>query len=314
MITKLSIKNYALIDFIEIDFEEGFSTITGDTGSGKSIILNALSLILGNRVNHSLIKNNELKCIIEADFNLKKFELKEVFKKSNLDYFENSIFRREILPNGKSRSFINDTPTNLETMKTVGTKVIDIHTQHESFHLSKNKFFFSLLDDISEQKNIVKNFGQNLSHFNELKSQLGKLERLNASLQNDFDYNSFLFNELENAKLSENEQFKLEKDLKILKNYEEILASTKEMEFLLEASETSIETQIRRLNSILNNISKISDDYVEVSKRVEGLLIEIEDIKYDIFNYTLDLEGGKQKIIDIEKRLDLIYSLQRKNF
>ena len=313
MITKLSIKNYALIDFIEIDFEEGFSTITGDTGSGKSIILNALSLILGNRVNHSLIKNNELKCIIEADFNLKKFELKEVFKKSNLDYFENSIFRREILPNGKSRSFINDTPTNLETMKTVGTKVIDIHTQHESFHLSKNKFFFSLLDDISEQKNIVENFGQNLSHFNELKSQLGKLERLNASLQNDFDYNSFLFNELENAKLSENEQFKLEKDLKILKNYEEILASTKQMEFLLEASETSIETQIRRLNSILNNISKISDDYVEVSKRVEGLLIEIEDIKYDILNYTLDLEGGKQKIIDIEKRLDLIYSLQKKH-
>ena len=217
------------------------------------------------------------------------------------------------MPNGKSRSFINDTPTNLETMKTVGTKVIDIHTQHESFHLSKNKFFFSLLDDISEQKNIVKNFGQNLSHFNELKSQLGKLERLNASLQNDFDYNSFLFNELENAKLSENEQFKLEKDLKILKNYEEILASTKQMEFLLEASETSIETQIRRLNSILNNISKISDDYVEVSKRVEGLLIEIEDIKYDILNYTLDLEGGKQKIIDIEKRLDLIYSLQKKH-
>ena len=313
MITKLTIKNYALIDFIEIDFKEGFSTITGDTGSGKSIILDALSLILGNRVNHSLIKNNELKCVVEADFNLKKYELKQVFKKNNLDYHENSIFRREILQNGKSRSFINDTPTNLETMKTVGTKVIDIHTQHESFQLSKNKFFFSLLDDISEQKNIVKNFGQNLSHFNELKIQLDKLERLNVSLQNDFDYNNFLFNELKDAKLSENEQFDLEKNLKILKNYEAILTFSKEIEFLLEASETSIENQIRRLNSILNNISKISDDYVEVSKRVEGLLIEIEDIKYEILNSISDSDVGKQTINDIEKRLDLIYSLQKKH-
>jgi len=313
LITKLTIKNYALIDFIEIDFKEGFSTITGDTGSGKSIILDALSLILGNRVNHSLIKNNELKCVVEADFNLKKYELKQVFKINNLDYLENSIFRREILQNGRSRSFINDTPTNLETMKTVGTKVIDIHTQHESFHLSKNKFFFSLLDDISEQKNIVKNFGQNLSHFNELKIQLDKLERLNVSLQNDFDYNNFLFNELKNAKLSENEQFDLEKNLKILKNYEAILTFSKEIEFLLEASETSIENQIRRLNSILNNISKISDDYVEVSKRVEGLLIEIEDIKYEILNSISDSDVGKQTINDIEKRLDLIYSLQKKH-
>ena len=313
MITKLSIKNFALIDFIEINFSDGFSTITGDTGSGKSILLNALSLILGNRVSHSAIKDNDLKCVVEADFNLKKFDLEGVFKKNNLDYFENSIFRREILPNGKSRSFINDTPTNLETMKLVGTKILDIHTQHESFKLSKNKFFFSLLDDISEQKNIVQNFTQNLSVLNDLKNQLEKLERVNISLQNDFDYNTYLLTELETAQLDTEKFISLENNLKILKNSEEILSSINEMELLLQEGDSSIENQIRRLNIILNRTSKFSDKYLQISTRVEGLLFEIEDIKHEILNSVEQVEGESNKISEIESKLDLIYSLQKKH-
>jgi len=313
LITKLSIKNFALIDFIEINFSDGFSTITGDTGSGKSILLNALSLILGNRVSHSAIKDNDLKCVVEADFNLKKFDLEGVFKKNNLDYFENSIFRREILPNGKSRSFINDTPTNLETMKLVGTKILDIHTQHESFKLSKNKFFFSLLDDISEQKNIVQNFAQNLSVLNDLKNQLEKLERVNISLQNDFDYNTYLLTELQTAQLDTEKNISLENDLKILKNSEEILSSINEMELLLQEGDSSIENQIRRLNIILNRTSKFSDKYLQISTRVEGLLFEIEDIKHEILNSVEQVEGESNKISEIESKLDLIYSLQKKH-
>ncbi len=313
MITKLSIKNFALIDFIEINFSDGFSTITGDTGSGKSILLNALSLILGNRVSHSSIKDNDLKCVVEADFNLKKFDLEGVFKKNNLDYFENSIFRREILPNGKSRSFINDTPTNLETMKLVGTKILDIHTQHESFKLSKNKFFFSLLDDISEQKNIVQNFAQNLSVLNDLKNQLEKLERVNISLQNDFDYNTYLLTELQTAQLDTEKHISLENDLKILKNSEEILSSINEMELLLQEGDSSIENQIRRLNIILNRTSKFSNKYLQISTRVEGLLFEIEDIKHEILNSVEQVEGESNKISEIESKLDLIYSLQKKH-
>jgi len=313
LITKLSIKNFALIDFIEINFSDGFSTITGDTGSGKSILLNALSLILGNRVNHSAVKDNDLKCVVEADFNLKKFDLEGVFKKNNLDYFENSIFRREILPNGKSRSFINDTPTNLETMKLVGTKIIDIHTQHESFKLSKNKFFFSLLDDISEQKNIVQNFAQNLSVLNDLKNQLEKLERVNISLQNDFDYNTYLLTELQTAQLDTEKYISLENDLKILKNSEEILSSINQMELLLQEGDSSIENQIRRLNIILNRTSKFSDKYLQISTRVEGLLFEIEDIKHEILNSVEQVEGESNKILEIESKLDLIYSLQKKH-
>ena len=313
MITKLSIKNFALIDFIEINFSDGFSTITGDTGSGKSILLNALSLILGNRVSHSAIKDSDLKCVVEADFNLKKFDLEGVFKKNNLDYFENSIFRREILPNGKSRSFINDTPTNLETMKLVGTKILDIHTQHESFKLSKNKFFFSLLDDISEQKNIVQNFAQNLSVLNDLKNQLEKLERVNISLQNDFDYNTYLLTELQTAQLDIEKHISLENDLKILKNSEEILSSINEMELLLQEGDSSIENQIRRLNIILNRTSKFSNKYLQISTRVEGLLFEMEDIKHEILNSVEQVEGESNKISEIESKLDLIYSLQKKH-
>ena len=163
MITKISIKNFALIDFIEIDFLSGFSSITGDTGSGKSILLSALSLITGKRADHSMLKNKKSKCVVEVDFDLTNFDLANIFENSNLDYQENSIFRREILINGKSRSFINDTPTNLETLKFIGEKILDIHTQNESLLLSKDDFFFSLIDNLCEQKNIVKNFSENLN-------------------------------------------------------------------------------------------------------------------------------------------------------
>ena len=149
-----------MIDSLEINFSNGFSTITGDTGSGKSILLNALSLIIGKRVDHTLLKKNDVKCIVEAEFKLNNFKLKKIFKKNDLDYFDQSILRREVLPNGKSRSFINDTPVNLDIMKSIGEKLIDIHTQNESLILSNDYFFFSLIDNLSEQQNIVNNFYQ----------------------------------------------------------------------------------------------------------------------------------------------------------
>ena len=206
MLTKISIKNFALIDKIEIDFSNGFSTITGDTGSGKSILLNALSLLTGKRADHNSLKDNNIKCIIEAEFCLSKLNIKYVFDENNLDYFDQTILRREILPSGKSRSFVNDTPANLEIMKSIGEKLIDIHTQHESLMLSNDYFFFSLIDNLSEQQNIVKNFSENLLFYNEQSLELEKLNRLNISLKNDYDYNLYILNELLNyddAKVSQ---------------------------------------------------------------------------------------------------------------
>ncbi|MFL2638917.1 MAG: DNA repair protein RecN [Flavobacteriaceae bacterium] len=313
MITKISIKNFALIDFIEIDFLSGFSSITGDTGSGKSILLSALSLITGKRADHSMLKNKKSKCVVEVDFDLTNFDLVNIFENSNLDYQENSIFRREILINGKSRSFINDTPTNLETLKFIGEKILDIHTQNESLLLSKDDFFFSLIDNLCEQKNIVKNFSENLNIYKEKKIELEKLTRLNKSFKDDFDYNNFLFNELNDIKLNTEEHKMQEEKLKILKNSKEISISLNELNNLIYDGENSIQNQLNFCNRLLNNISKYSDNFTNTKERVESIIIEIEDIKSELSQLSFDFNDSQSNINDIEERLDKIYALEKKH-
>jgi len=313
LLTKLSIKNFALIDSLEIDFSNGFSIITGDTGSGKSILLNALSLIVGKRADHTSLKNDQFKCIIEGEFDLKSYELKKIFLENDLDYFQHSILRREILPNGKSRSFVNDSPVKLEIMKSIGEKLVDIHTQSQSLVSSKDDFFFPLIDSLSEQQNIVTNFSQNLSIYKEMNLELEKLNRLNASLQNDYDYNQFLFNELNNAKLRDGEQEELEESLKVLKNSEEIILSLNEIDNLFQNDPNCIENQIRNLNSILNNLSNYSDKFQEYKNRIESVLIELDDVKLELRNSSLNFNHNSSDLEGFESRLNLIYSLQKKH-
>ena len=313
MLTKVSIKNFALIDSLEIDFLSGFSTITGDTGSGKSILLNALSLIIGKRADHNLLKNDKLKCIIEAEFNLSNYNLNKIFKQNDLDYFQHSILRREVLPNGKSRSFVNDTPVNLDIMRSIGEKLIDIHTQNQSLILSNDQFFFSLIDSLSEQQNIVNNFSHNLILFKELNNELEKLNRLNVSLQNDYDYNDFLLNEPSSAELCIDEQNNLEENLKALKNSEEILNSLHQIDNLIQNDSNCIENQIRNLNFILSNISKYSNKFSDIKNRVESILIELDDIKLELRDSSSEFNNNPLKSEEMESRLNLIYSLQKKH-
>ena len=313
MLTKLSIKNFALIDSLEINFYNGFSIITGDTGSGKSILLNALSLIVGKRADHTSLKNDQFKCIIEGEFDLKSYELKKIFLENDLDYFQHSILRREILPNGKSRSFVNDSPVKLEIMKSIGEKLVDIHTQSQSLVSSKDDFFFSLIDSLSEQQNIVTNFSQNLSIYKEMNLELEKLNRLNASLQNDYDYNQFLFNELNNAKLRDGEQEELEENLRVLKNSEEIILSLNEIDNLFQNDPNCIENQIRNLNLILNNLSNYSDKFQEYKNRIESVLIELDDVKLELRNSSLNFNHNSTDLEGFESRLNFIYSLQKKH-
>ena len=313
MLTKISIKNFALIDKIEIDFSNGFSTITGDTGSGKSILLNALSLLTGKRADHNSLKDNNIKCIIEAEFCLSKLNIKYVFDENNLDYFDQTILRREILPSGKSRSFVNDTPANLEIMKSIGEKLIDIHTQHESLILSNDYFFFSLIDNLSEQQNIVKNFSENLLFYKEQSLELEKLNRLNISLKNDYDYNLYILNELLNSKLVLGEQEEIESKLKMLKNSEEIRTSLEQIDSLLYLNESSIENKIIVLNSIISNISKYSDNYLEIKDRIESILIELDDIKTELNIPTLDFSNDSSELERMELRINIIYNLQKKH-
>ena len=313
MLTKIFIKNFALIDELEINFSNGFSTITGDTGSGKSILLSGLSLVIGKRADHKILKNNNIKCIIEAEFCLKKINIKKVFDQNNIDYFDQTILRREILPNGKSRSFINDTPTNLDLMKLIGEKLIDIHTQHESLMLSNDNFFFSLIDNLSQQNNIVKNFSENLYFYKEQCLELEKLDRLNISLKNDNDYNTYVLNELLDAKLVLGEQEELESNLLMLKNSEQIRNSLSRIDSLLYTDENSIENKITTLNSILNSISKFSDNYLEIKNRIESVLIELDDIKNELNSPLTNLDNDSFELDKLENRLSIIFNLQKKH-
>jgi DNA repair protein RecN (Recombination protein N) len=313
LLTKIYIKNFALIDELEVDFSNGFSTITGDTGSGKSILLNALSIVTGKRVGHKILKNDSIKCVVEVEFNLTKLNIKNIFDLNNIDYFDQTILRREILPGGKSRSFINDTPANLDVMKLIGEKLIDIHTQHESLVISNDNFFFSLIDNLSKQQSIVKNFSENFSLYKELCLELEKLDRVNISLNNDHEYNLYILNELLDANLVSGEQEQLENNLIILKNSEEIRTALVQINSLLYSDENSIENKIIQLNSILSNISKFSINYLEIKNRIESVLIELDDIKSELNSPSTNFDNDSFKLENIENRLSVIYNLQKKH-
>ena len=313
MLTKIFIKNFTLIDKVELDLLSGFTTVTGDTGSGKSILLNALSLVIGKRGSQTLLKNPDIKCVIEAEFNLSNFNIKKFFDDNNLDYFNQTIIRREILPNGKSRSFVNDTPVNLDVLKKIGESLIDIHTQHQSLFNSNNSFFFNLIDSLAEQQKIVINFNYELNKYKELQIQLEKLKRLNTSLNNDSDYFSFLFNELEDANLVPGEQDDLESKLKLYKNSEQIKSYNSQIEHILYSSDGSLEEKVFSLNSILNDLSKITNQYDPLKNRLNSILIELNDIQSDLNNSNFDFSDNSFEIKNIEDRINLIYSLQKKH-
>ena len=313
MLTKVLIKNFTLIDKVEIDFLSGFTTVTGDTGSGKSILLSALSLIIGKRAGQNLLKNSTLKCVLEAEFNLSNFNIQSLLVKNNIDYFDQTILRREILPNGKSRSFINDSPVNLDFLKTVGEKLIDIHTQHQTLASSNNSFFYSLIDNLAEQQHIVKNFNDTLINYRDLKIELEKLIRLNMSLKNDNDYLLYLYNELNEVKLVIDEQDIIENKLKLFKNSEEIKSSFSQIDHILYSSDDSIENKIFSLNSILNNISKISDNFSPIKNRLDSLLIELNDIKFDLNNSSFDFSDDDSEIDKMESRLNVIKKIKKKH-
>lgn len=312
MLTKILIKNFTLIDSLEIDFLSGFTTVTGDTGSGKSILLNALSLIIGKRGSQNLLKDNSKKCILEAEFDLKNFNIKKIFDKNGLDYYEETILRREILPNGKSRSFINDSPVNLELLRILGEKLIDVHTQHQSLANSNNNFFFSLIDSLAEQQNIVKNFNEVLQNFNDDINQLEKLKRLNTSLNNDNDYFLYLYNELEDANLIEGEQEEIENKFRLLKNAENINSNFSEIHNILFSGD-GIENKIYSVNNYLENISKYTSEYDDVQNRLKSILLELSDIQSELDNPNIELFDNFAQAGELEARLNLIYNLQKKH-
>ncbi len=282
MLKNLHIKNYALIQKIDLDFQSGMTIITGETGAGKSIMLGGLELVMGKRAQQGLLKNQEIKSVVEASFEIGNYELKHLFEREDLDYEDHSIIRRELLPNGKSRAFVNDTPLRLESLTKLTENLIDIHSQHQTLALNQKEFQFSLIDALANNMEVIKQYKEDYNQYIKLQEQyqtaLSKLENSKKELE----YKSFQLEELKSVKLEEINQDELELHLKKLDHIEEIKLTLGETILRLDAEETGI---LEALVQIRNSFSKISDfdnAYREISERLESSLLELQDIAQEI--------------------------------
>ncbi len=313
MITSLAIKNYALIEKLTIDFSKGFSIITGETGAGKSIILGALGLALGKRADLTSLKNKEEKCVIEAHFEISKYNLRPFFEVNDLDYEDETIIRREILPSGKSRAFINDSPVNLQELQELGLYLIDIHSQQQTQELSDETVQFKIIDAIANNLEIINSYQSELKKYKADKSKLNALIKRKTEASKEQEYNTFLLEELVGAKLKSGEQEVLEENYEQLNNVEIIKESLDKS--LAIANEEQIGL-LHNLNEIKNAIQKIalfSSDYSLLFERITSLKIEFEDISIELNRCSEKLLNDPEQLNLINQKLQLIYNLQKKH-
>jgi DNA repair protein RecN (Recombination protein N) len=313
MLKSLLIKNYALIDNLQLELNKGFTTVTGETGAGKSILLGALSLILGQRAEISLLKDKSKKCVVEVLFQINGYQLEAFFEANQLDYNDILIVRREINTNGVSRAFINDTPVNLGLLKDLSDKLIDIHSQHQNLLLSNFQFQLKVVDSFSQHRDKLTSY-RNL--FLENKKILNEYEQVKANAdkaRQDSDYYKFQFDQLFNAKLTENEQVKLESDLEILSHTEEIKESLSKVLFNLTENENNILSGLKEIQNSLSLICRFYSPASELNNRFSVINIELKDIINEISNLNDKLEFNPGQLDLIKERLDIIYRLEQKH-
>nr|WP_314839670.1 DNA repair protein RecN [uncultured Flavobacterium sp.] len=313
MITSLSIKNYALIEKLTIDFSSGFSIITGETGAGKSIILGALGLVLGKRADLTSLKNKEEKCVIEAHFDISKYSLNSFFESNDLDFENDTIIRREILPSGKSRAFINDSPVNLQELQDLSVFLLDIHSQQQTQELSDENVQFDIIDAIAGNKDIITKYQLFLKGYKSDTSKLNALLKKQSEAKKEQEYNTFLLNELVEAKLKSGEQEILESDFEKLNNVEIIKESMSKS--LAIANEEQIGV-LYNLNEIKNSVQKIasfSTEYQSLLDRITSITIEFDDITEEMVRLSDRLINDPEQLNLISQKLQLIFSLQKKH-
>tara|TARA_R110000868_G_scaffold121414_3_gene322132 strand:- start:2327 stop:3979 length:1653 start_codon:yes stop_codon:yes gene_type:complete len=313
MITALSIKNYALIEKLTIDFSKGFSIITGETGAGKSIILGALGLVLGKRADLSSLKNKEEKCIIEAHFEISKYNLAPFFKENDLDYEDDTIIRREILPSGKSRAFINDSPVNLQELQELSVFLIDIHSQQQTRELSDENVQFEIIDAIANNQEDIQEYQSVLKSYKLDKSKLNSLIKKQGESIKEQEYNTFLLNELLEAKLVAGEQEVLESDFEKLNNVEIIKESIDRSLAIGNDEQIGVLNNLKEIKTSLQKIASFSTDYSALSERIVSLTIEFDDISNELIRCSEKLINDPEKMDAIGQKLQLIYNLQKKH-
>ena len=313
MITSLSIKNYALIEKLSIDFSKGFSIITGETGAGKSIILGALGLVLGKRADLTSLKNKEEKCIIEAHFEISKYNLLPFFEANDLDYENETIIRREILPSGKSRAFINDSPVNLQELQELSLFLIDIHSQHQTQELSEEKVQFEIIDAIANNQETILDYQALLKSYKSDKSKLNSLLKKQSESVKEQEYNTFLLDELVVAQLKSGEQESLEADFEKLNNVEIIKEAIDKSLAIANEEQIGVMHNLNEIKVSLQKIATFSPEYFSLLERITSLTIEFDDVSDELNRCSEKLINDPEQLDLISQKLQVIYSLQKKH-
>ena len=313
MLTALSIKNYALIDDLKVDFPEGFIIITGETGSGKSIMLDALSLILGKRADMSALRNKEEKCIIEAEFSLQNYEFQPLFQELDIDYDPQTIIRREILPSGKSRAFVNDVPATLEVLSRLGQVLVDIHSQHQTLALSDTSFQFAIIDAMANNKSLLTEYVQLHQLLKKEQKKLEELIEFQKNAKKEYDYNLHQLKELKSATLEEGILEELEESYEEASNIEDIKENVSESLYLLNDENIGILNNLRELKRSFSSLTEYKQLYRDLYERIESAFLELEDLASEISDIDESIEADPDNLEQISKQLNKIYSLQKKH-
>ncbi len=312
MLKKLLVKNYAIIEKIEIDFSKGLNIITGETGAGKSILLGALGLIMGNRADTKTLFDTGKKCIIEGTFSIPK-HYKSYFEENDIDFEKETHIRREITPSGKSRAFINDTPTNLQILRTLTSTLVDLHQQFDTLDIHDVSFQLNVVDALANHKEEVLEYRTKFQQYSKNKRQLDRLMKQSNDTSKEIDFLEFQLKEFNEAELIENEEIKAEDELKSLSHAEDIKRVLSATQQYLTENESSVVGQLKDLSFELNNIAKFAEPVEQLKDRMEGLIFELEDLSSEMELLGDKTELDPERITEIRERLDLIYRLQNKH-
>lgn len=313
MLTQLSIKNFALIDALQVEFDKGFTIITGETGAGKSILLGGLALILGKRADLSSLKDATKKCVIEAEFSVKKYQLKQFFEENDLDYDHHTIVRREILPSGKSRAFINDVPVRLTILNDLGEQLIDIHSQHQTLRLTDNQFQFQIIDTLSNVSEEVSLYQTQLKVYQKGQKELQKIRQEQDDIEKEHDYNMFLLKELEEAKLEGLVVTDLEAQYERLNNVENIKTNLNVSEQILSDEQVGLLHLLSELQGNSSKLISIAPEFEQLATRIKSLYIELDDIYNEVINLQETILVDPLQLEEISGKLQKIFDLQKKH-
>ena len=313
MLTELTIANFALIDHLEVNFSNGMTSITGETGAGKSILLGGLALVLGKRADLSTLKDKSKKCYVDATFSIAAYELKPFFDSVDLDYESITNIRREIVPSGKSRAFINDTPVTLDVLQQLGEQLIDVHSQHQTLSLTQESYQLEVLDALAENGTLLQTYQQERESYIAVSKKITSLQNQKTSLEEERDYNRFLLEELQKAPLEKGILEQLEEEIQQLSHVEEIEIQLSKSVQIIEEEQLGIQVQLTEVRNALQKVASLSERYQPLAARLESLLIELNDLAAELNQSLEQLEANPMRLEEINGQYQLLNDLMKKH-